>query len=460
MTTPTERIPSDEDLDRTIRTWLAEGPRTMQEPVVERVVAAVRATDQLPAWRTGTAWGRFAAAARVLAATTAVVALVGVAALATGRPAPHGSGVVAPPPGSTPAATAAALASPGAAPLPTVTDASLDGSVPRTGATWKVRYPRVAGIGETAGRAVNSALLAWAESVKSTFAKGDGATVPVDGQAPAELEAWYTVAHRSASLLSLRLLAYEYPSGAAHGTTALTTFTFDLASGQSLGLADLFLPGAAFLQALSTEARSQLRTDPAITAMGDDLPWMTTGTEPTPDNFAGWAVTAGGLEVTFGQYQVAPYAAGMPAIVVPYRQLAGLLDPAGPLGSLADRPLPAVTVTLGLYSGRPDPAWTLTDVETARLLRLLTTLPTLPTAGASAPSGGLGYHGFTIVMKTAGGPDETYTAFAGTVVGGGDVVATHLDDPGRTVEAELLAGGRAHLTAQEAAAVDAALAAP
>lgn len=458
MITPNDPSRVDADLEGAIRTWLAPGPRTLSQPEVERVLAAVRATHQLPAWRAGRSWSRLVAASRLVVAAAAVVALVGVGALATGRMTPPRTGIAAASPAGSGAGITEASASPAAAPLPAVTSASLDGTVAATGATWKVRYPQVGGLADAAVQeAINASLLAYAQSAVRRFSDGDGATRPVDGQAPSELQVDYTVAYRSPSLLSLRLLTYDYTSGAAHGGTALTTFTLDLATGRQLALGDLFRPGAAYLEVLSVEARDQLRTDPGVMSTGADTQWLTTGTAPTPEDFAGWAVTEGGLEVTFGEYQVAPYAAGMPAVTVPFAHLADVLDPAGPLGPLVDVPLPTVTVTLGLYSGRPDPTWTLSDVQTARIIGLLTSLPT--TSG-TPPQGGLGYRGFTFVLHRTGAPDATYTAYTGAVAADGDTTGTYLDDPGRTVEAELLADGRAHLTPAEVAAVETALATP
>ena len=55
------------------------------------------------------------------------------------------------------------------------------------------------------------------------------------------------------------------------------------------------------------------------------------GTEPTADNFDGWNLTDQDLVITFSEYQVAPYAMGMPHVSIPFASLRTLLDPAGPL---------------------------------------------------------------------------------------------------------------------------------
>ena len=111
-----------------------------------------------------------------------------------------------------------------------------------------------------------------------------------------------------------------------------------------------------------------------------------------------------------------------------------------------------VKVTLGLYSGRPDPRWTLTDVEAASLLEALAKLPG---AVGAPPVGGLGYHGFTIER-----PDGSVIAFDGAVAPPGDGERPYLADPDRTIERLLLETSRAHITGNELAEVERAFAAP
>ncbi len=100
-----------------------------------------------------------------------------------------------------------------------------------------------------------------------------------------------------------------------------------------------------------------------------------------------------------------------------------------------------VQIVLGLYSGVPDPAWTLT---TEQANELAAALATLTRDNESAPAGGLGYHGFTIVA-----PDGTLLAYAGKVLSADSDLPYVLDDPDRTIERFLLTTARAHATAEE-----------
>ena len=69
-------------------------------------------------------------------------------------------------------------------------------------------------------------------------------------------------------------------------------------------------------------------------------------------------------------------------------------------------------VSLGIYSGRPDPSWALSEAESAELSRLLASLPS--TVG-EPPQGGLGYHGFVLAPADAGRADRTLVAYRGTI---------------------------------------------
>ncbi len=125
--------------------------------------------------------------------------------------------------------------------------------------------------------------------------------------------------------------------------------------------------------------------------------------------------------------------------------------PPGPTqaGPTPAGPADAVRVTLGLYSGRPDPTWTLSASEAAAVERAI---EALPEAGGTPPEGGLGYHGFTV--ETLG---RTVTAYFGVVSAGGAGPQVLRTDPGRTVERLLLELGRTHLLPTEIAEVEQSL---
>ncbi len=129
-------------------------------------------------------------------------------------------------------------------------------------------------------------------------------------------------------LFSLRFRIMTYMSGAAHPGTRYRTATYDLEYGADVSLDQLFLPGADYLGALADFCKAELAAR--------DIAFDTqiTGADPTADNYRNWNVTPGGLLITFDEYQVAAYAAGPQEVLIPYADLAAVIDPAGPLASL------------------------------------------------------------------------------------------------------------------------------
>jgi hypothetical protein len=274
---------------------------------------------------------------RVMAGSAVALAACLTLAVAAVAETPEAS-ATAPDPGAS-----ATAPDPGASMPPrlAIEAAVASGTIDATGATWIVRTPRLLGPLDAAVlETIDAALATGVEDDLAAFEAGSSA--PIDeAMSSDEFSADFTVALLAADLASLRVLTYTYPSGAAHGGTALETWTFDLRTGRRLALADLFSPGADYLGAIATETRRSLLDRYAIDRSSRQ--WVKDGTRPKAANYSGWALTPDGLEITFGQYQVAPYAAGMPVVVIGWSRLAGLLDPAGPAAAYlegAGRPAP------------------------------------------------------------------------------------------------------------------------
>jgi hypothetical protein len=111
-------------------------------------------------------------------------------------------------------------------------------------------------------------------------------------------------------------------------------------------------------------------------------------------------------------------------------------DPSGSRATLP--PSEGIGVSLGIYSGRPDPSWALTDVQAAEFRRLV---EGLPTATVGPASGGLGYHGFTVTLEGSGAGPRTLVAFDGLVAEPGMGPRLAWLDPDGRVERFLLATG-------------------
>lgn len=133
----------------------------------------------------------------------------------------------------------------------------------------------------------------------------------------------YEVTASSPTWLSLRFSGAGYVDGAAHPYHYTITLTYDLAANRALALADLFLPGSAYLERVASAAIQRLQERAEF--------MFPEGANPSPENYRNWNITPEGLLITFDEYQVAPYAAGSQLVVIPYSELADMINPAGPL---------------------------------------------------------------------------------------------------------------------------------
>ena len=147
------------------------------------------------------------------------------------------------------------------------------------------------------------------------------------------------------ALVSLEMDLSVYHAGAAHPLPSTLTVTFSLEDGQPLALADLFVPGAAYLDRLAELAAGQLRE--RGTLLFDE------GIAPTAENFVHWVVTPHGLTLIFDVYQVSPYAVGVQRVTIPFDQLTGLLAEGAPPPGLSAEPLTVERMLMPIQF--PDP---------------------------------------------------------------------------------------------------------
>ncbi len=117
---------------------------------------------------------------------------------------------------------------------------------------------------------------------------------------------------------------------------------------------------------------------------------------------------------------------------------------------------PRATVTLGIYSGLPDPSWSLTRSQALTLAGMLDRLE--PVEG-QLPEGGLGYRGFAVELA---GSDvgEAVRADAGLVEVTGPGGTRLYQDPERGVERWLLETGRSILSPEIVREIERALQGP
>jgi len=193
----------------------------------------------------------------------------------------------------------------------------------------EVDFPELSGVAGAVAGPFNRAIAGYIDAEMADFEKDvktiadGGGSVP--GKAAFTLDIKYEEEPADRAVISLRFQAVSY-TGGAHGVPTLRTFNYDLTRGRMLALDDLFLPGSGYLKILADRCIAELRT----LGLGDD-DWIRRGAGPEAENYADWNFTPEGFQVTFGIYQVAPYAAGRQEVVVPYAALRPFARPDGPL---------------------------------------------------------------------------------------------------------------------------------
>ena len=111
--------------------------------------------------------------------------------------------------------------------------------------------------------------------------------------------------------------------GGAHGSTSQRYYNFDLKNQKQIQLQDLLLPKQkAALDKLVYEAFKAWVIDSKLANNADEYEqaWPFSVT----DNFL---LGEQGLILQYGEYEIGPYVAGLPRLVIPFEQLQGILKP-------------------------------------------------------------------------------------------------------------------------------------
>jgi hypothetical protein len=145
------------------------------------------------------------------------------------------------------------------------------------------------------------------------------------------LDIGYNVALAKDDLISIQFDLGSYSAGAAHPNSVSAVLNYDLKAGKALKLADLFTPGAKFLQAISSYCVKDLKKQSQTKVSLLDDQSIQSGAGPDMKNYQSWTITRKGLQITFDAYQVGPYAAGPQSVVIPYSALKDLIKIDGPL---------------------------------------------------------------------------------------------------------------------------------
>jgi len=182
---------------------------------------------------------------------------------------------------------------------------------------YTVQIPQLVGL-EPHGQALDA-------PIRGTLQRDIDAFVSAaqDAQSPTDLTCSSETERVTARLAVLRVDCTSSQTGVQRSTTFTRTFNCDLARTRILTLQDLFSAGSAYLDVLSTAARSQF--PPQVTPAADRT--VAEGTAPVAGNFKAFLLTQAALVIVFPDYEVAPGTATSPQVSISYDDLKRYLAP-------------------------------------------------------------------------------------------------------------------------------------
>ncbi|GGD63600.1 DUF3298 and DUF4163 domain-containing protein [Paenibacillus nasutitermitis] len=138
-----------------------------------------------------------------------------------------------------------------------------------------------------------------------------------------EMLGYFEIKTNEKNVLSLSLFNYAF-TGGAHGLTLQQSLTFDVKTGRSYSLADLFKPGSAYIKRLSALiaaqiAERQIDTLEPFVSIRPDQPFY---------------IADRALVIYFSLYELTPYAYGFPYFPISVYDLSDIINPAGPLAPM------------------------------------------------------------------------------------------------------------------------------
>jgi len=198
-------------------------------------------------------------------------------------------------------------------------------------------YPQLTGGSnpnfEKFNQVVRAPVLKEVAGFKKEMAPEEGEEPRPEGSMGSDLNVSYEVALAQDDLISVDFSVGSYYQGAAHPNTFSQVVNYDLKNGKQLKLADLFKPGAKYLQAIATYCIADLKKQ--ANEKGLEASEIENGAGANAKNYQSWTITRKGLGINFDAYQVGPYAAGPQYVLVPYSSLKDLINPEGPVGQFA-----------------------------------------------------------------------------------------------------------------------------
>lgn len=194
-----------------------------------------------------------------------------------------------------------------------------------------VEMPVVTGLADTAAQdKINAAFKAYGDTAKTDITRMETECRELVEQNPGlamvyELMATYRVDYSKNGLLCITLSSYYYQGG-AHGGEVRSSYIFDLATGDRLGLEDLMKEKSEYRSFINAAIRQEIDERVKENVLYENADFEDIG--QTPDFY----LSDSALVFYFPEYAYFPYAAGIQEFPVSYADLAGYLNGAYALG--------------------------------------------------------------------------------------------------------------------------------
>lgn len=201
----------------------------------------------------------------------------------------------------------------------------------------EAQYPQFTGGAnpnfEKFNQTARAAVMKEVTEFKKSMVPEEGEEPPPESSMGSDLTIGYELSLAQDDLVSVKFDVGSYYQGAAHPNSFSRVVNYDLKNGKPIRLADLFKPGARYLQAISSFCIAALKKQSNEKGlMADEIE---SGAAPNQKNYQSWTISKQGLGINFDAYQVGPYAAGPQFVLVPYSALKDHIKPDGPIGQFA-----------------------------------------------------------------------------------------------------------------------------
>lgn len=191
-------------------------------------------------------------------------------------------------------------------------------TIPYVKPNMQIFYPRVVGMqNRPAQQKMNRAIVRQVQQLISEQSK-----VQIPGNT--EMNGYYEIKTNERGVLSLTQANYAYTPPMAHGMTFLKSLTFDVQTGKSYSLNQLFKPNSNYIQKISDIIRVQIKER--------NLPLLDEFKSIRPDQ--DYYIADKSLVIYFQLYEITPYYVGFPMFPISVYALQDIIVEDSPLGRM------------------------------------------------------------------------------------------------------------------------------